>query len=308
MKVFPSLTRRGIIARLIIYPILLFVLLAIIPLYFYSHPPRHSPDITPAQYSCQYEVISFKSSDGVNLQGWLIPRFIREDESLKPRAIITLCHGYGASKADLLDIAAALAQAGFHILLFDFRRHGESSGSISSIGYLEQLDLQAAINYIKGQKGLRGLKIGVYGFSMGAAVAIMTASSSSEIKAIVADSSYTNLEIMAIRTFGSQYHLPSFPFIQLTRALYRAYFGISLAESSPLEKIKLLKGIPVFVINGGKDPRVTLENAHQLFTAAPGEKRIWIVPQASHGETYLLAGKEYERALIGFFKKYLMKE
>jgi len=73
----------------------------------------------------------FFSSDGLILKGWII----QKDKSL---VTIIFCHGLGMNKSDLLSLAKSIYDAGFNLFLFDFRGHGDSSGSTTSFGYLEE--------------------------------------------------------------------------------------------------------------------------------------------------------------------------
>ena len=87
------------------------------------------------------------------------------------RTIIFL-HGFNGSMDPDLKYASHFIKAGFNVLMFDFRNHGRSEGNITSLGALEVLDAEAAMQYAR----LRGSeKTGLLGFSMGGRVALLTA-------------------------------------------------------------------------------------------------------------------------------------
>jgi pimeloyl-ACP methyl ester carboxylesterase len=81
---------------------------------------------------------------------------------------------------------------GYGVLAWDFRAHGDSGGDMSTLGYYEQLDAEAALDYALAQEGVE--HVGAWGGSMGAATVILTAAKRVEIEAVVADSAYPTLE------------------------------------------------------------------------------------------------------------------
>jgi len=100
----------------------------------------------------------------------------------------------GANKSDFTKLAASLVRRGYVVLLFDFRAHGESSGSRTSLGYHEQKDVLAALSILKAREEIDLQRIGIYGFSMGGSTAILTAAQSGAFSAVVADSAFTSLK------------------------------------------------------------------------------------------------------------------
>ena len=138
---------------------------------------------SPANKGLTFEDVSFLSkSDGLTLRGWYLP-------SQDSEQIIIMLHGGEMHRADpsidMLGIAAELIDNGYNVLMFDMRGHGESEGERLSAGYHERKDLLGAIDFVKG----RGFeRIGVLGFSMGGATALMTAAESTDIDCVVADS------------------------------------------------------------------------------------------------------------------------
>ena len=136
-----------------------------------SHPPRYPVENSPSSYGLGFEDISFLSLDGVRLAGWFLHGGTGGQGEERRRPAIVICHGLGASKADFAGLATHLIEAGFHVLLFDFRAHGDSEGFRTSFGHLEQRDLQGALRFLKAKAEVDPERIGAYGFSMGTSVA-----------------------------------------------------------------------------------------------------------------------------------------
>src|SRR5690349_2385086 len=76
-----------------------------------------------------------------------------------------------ASKAQLVGIGSMIWRAGFNVLLFDYRGHGSDLGAPVTLGFREMNDFFAALDYTLGR--MPDARIGVFGGSMGAAIAIM---------------------------------------------------------------------------------------------------------------------------------------
>jgi hypothetical protein len=76
--------------------------------------------------------------------------------------------GYRLPKCTLLAEARALMEMGYGCLLVDFRGHGGSDGRITSLGYREALDVEAACGWARR----RGGPVLLYGSSMGVAAVL----------------------------------------------------------------------------------------------------------------------------------------
>jgi len=259
----------------------------------------HWPDKTsPAFYRLAYEEIGFTTRDGVKLRGWLLGKGSR-------LPTVILCHGLGTNKSDLISLANSIYEAGFNVFLFDFRGHGESRNRITSFGYLEQRDLEGAIEYIFKRQDLENKNLGVFGLSMGGAVAVMMAARDPRIKAVVSDSTYQDLYSSMVHHAKVFYSLPKFPFNIFLRLAYILRFGYDPKKISPQEAISQISPRPILIINGEKDKQVPAENAYALFNKANTPKELWVVPQAGHGEGYYRHFEQYQSRIIEFFQKNL---
>lgn len=260
--------------------------------YFYRSlkPPRFITPVTPEHYGLAYEKISFKTEDNVLIRGWFLPN-INSD-----RAII-ICHGYPFDKGNLLPLAKFLT-TDFSLLLFDFRAMGESEGKITTVGYLEPLDLKAALNELE-KRGFK--KIGVLGYSLGASVALLTASDP-RIKAIIADSPFASLNPLLDEMLQN---LGPFRFLFKKILIYlgRNFLKINLNDISPKEIVRQVQ-TPIFLIHGDEDRQIKLDHAIRLKEANP-QSQLWIVSGADHGQAHELYMEEYEERVKTFLNSFL---
>src|ERR671932_1835701 len=117
------------------------------------------------------EEVSFASTeDGLPLSGW----FFRAVGAL-PAPTVVLSHGVWTGRRECLPLALRFQAAGYNVLVFDFRAHGLSDGRYTSVGHLETNDVIGAVQYLKRRPEVDPTRIGVVGFSMGAAAPIQAA-------------------------------------------------------------------------------------------------------------------------------------
>ncbi|MCK9420647.1 MAG: alpha/beta fold hydrolase [Nitrospirae bacterium] len=281
--------------------IILIVALSFILVYANTHPPKYPLHIPPSEFKADYEDVSFISADGIVLKGWLVKP---SHPGTKSPAII-ICHGVGANRSDFTELAVSLAQRGHFVLLFDFRAHGESSGRRTSLGYHEQKDIIAALEFLKTRHEIAPGRIGIYGFSLGGSSAILAAAKTGAFSAIVADSAFTSLRDQAKDAITGFYHLPSFPFLQLAVLGYELYFQTRVDSIAPVKVIATIAPKPVLIIAGEGDRLIPADNGKKLFAAAGEPKELWIIPVSDHGGTLAAAGSEYEEKVGGFFDRNL---
>ena len=238
----------------------------------------------------RYEDVSFKTADGLTLRGWYIPAAQATGKTL------VLLHGYPADKGNILPSLAFLHDD-FNLLLFDFRYLGESEGRYSTAGAREVEDLLAAIAYLK----TRGItEVGVWGFSMGGAVALMTVEKSREIRAVVAESSYASLADMAFQLF--RVPLVDYPLAYLVRLWAWLFLGIDLDDISPAKRVRDT-GIPILVIHSAADAVVPFSHAQRLQQALKQNPRaeFWFNKDVVHGEL----SANYDARVRDFFRRHL---
>ena len=282
---------------------LLIVALSLFLVYANTHPPRYALHIPPSDYRAAYENATFETSDGVTLKGWLI----KPPQEMPGMPGIIICHGLGANRSDFTDLAVMLARRGYWVLTFDFRAHGDSRGSRSSLGYHEQKDIEAALAYLTSRPGIDRKRIGIFGFSLGGSTAILTAAGTGMFAAVAADSAFTSLREQAREAVTGFYHLPSFPFVNLAVLGYEIYFQTAVRNIAPESFIGRIAPVPVLIIAGEGDEMIPAENGRRLFRAAKEPKELWIIPVAGHGGTIAAAGDEYGRRLGEFFDRRLRR-
>jgi uncharacterized protein len=250
------------------------------------------------QYALWPQNISFKSSDGLNLSGV----YIKGSE----KATIILLHGYGRCKEQMLPQASFLNKAGFNILMFDFRASGESEGKYITFGQKEQGDLVGAVEYLKNRGDVDMTKIGLLGFSMGGAVALMKSGDLPAIKAIVINSTYAHFKSVIWQNFHDYFRgLPFFPLGYVVLWVIKYRTGIYFPVINPIKYLHTLKARPLMIMHGAHDKKIPVKDAFEMYQQAPWLKEFWLVKEAAHEDVYTVTKDKYEEKVINFFRTYL---
>jgi pimeloyl-ACP methyl ester carboxylesterase len=253
--------------------------------------PAHSEVCcqVPADYQLSYENIEVKTRDGLILRGWYIPS--RNDST-----IITL-HGYGGNRLGTLTQAKILAKHGYGVLLYDQRASGESDGNVRSWGWLDVGDVSDAVTYLKTRTEINPEKIGIYGCSTGAEIALASTALEPGLKAvIVEDAEYTSASDLAdLQRPDEWLSWPMYPlFIAFMEWRSGASASITLSEAAAQ-----ISPRPVLLISSGTT--YDYLQAKHYYDLAHQPKEHWNVPEASHCGVYAAHPGEYEQRLVNFF-------
>ena len=239
------------------------------------------------------EPVTFHSADGTRLAGWLVAG--ERDEA------VVLLHGYRCDRREVLPHADMLYEAGFTVLLFDFRNRGESGGEFVSLGYYEREDALAAIDYLKARPGLGDSKIGLLGLSQGGATAILAAAESDDVLAVAAEASFRSVDSAVAQSFSYFIGLPAFPFAPITVWLAERRTGIGTGEIVPERTVSELSPTPLLLMHGLKDETISPADSEAIFAAAGEPKELWLIPGAEHSDGATAAPDEYRHRIVAFF-------
>src|SRR5438045_3107719 len=219
--------------------------------------------------------VSFYNWRGELLSGWLA--------LIAPGApVIMLAHGTPGNRVSMLQRAAFLYKHGYNVLLFDFQSYGLSQGVMSTLGMVESEDILAAISFLHGLPDTIYSKIGVLGLSMGATAAVLAASRSSDILALIAES----CPVDATRVPGD---VPDEASREADQQLVEDVYGVDITQARPIDYVNKLAGhTALFFINGDVDDITPLPGMQALYQAASAPKQSWVVSNAGHAQSFAI--------------------
>ena len=255
-------------------------------------PPRLAIPLRPDDYGLAVEEVRIRADDGVRLAGWFVPR---------PGApAVVLLHGYPAEKADLLPLATALAPQ-FATLLVDHRYFGESEGRATTLGFRERSDLKRMVDFLESRGATA---VGVFGFSLGGSVALLTAAEDPRIRAIVAYAPFADLKALGHELYAWMW-LARYPFVEAMLLWARLVFGADITRPAPAEAAARVS-VPVLLVHSRQDEQIPFRHAERLRAAlaANTQAEFEFMERGRHGE--LPAG--FEGRLARFFHRALTKE
>lgn len=239
-----------------------------------------------------FESVSFRTQDGLTLRAWYRP-------SLTGAAVIFL-HGKSNNRHVLLEEAAAVARQGLGVFLYDSRASGDSDGQFHSWGYLEQLDLVAALDYLMTRSDVDPDRVGVHGFSVGANTALLVGVKDDRIKALVLSGACPSL---------AHYlkHISSRPRFLMEWLLLRKYHKAGV----PVEQIDLTACIadfsprPLLMVRGTGNITVPVTLVQELYEAACQPKELFVIKGADHNDYVAVGGAPYLSKVASFFEFHL---
>lgn len=277
--------------------------------YVATHPPRRPITQTPQEFGATYEDVEFPSRDGVKLSGWFVPAPPTLDGENRPGGAVILCHGMSANRQEVIPWAAALWERGFALLMFDFRALGNSGGRICTAGYSEKLDLLGAVDYLTTRPDMHDVPLGVFGFSMGGATAILTAAEDRRIHAVATHGAFATLK-GAITQRCRHHYGPLGPIAErLTMAFGNRlrWFPVQPSAVMPVNVVAQLAPRPLLLLHGSKDRIVRTDDARELHAAAGHPKSLRVLPRSGHRRIHRHLRPMVERRVAQFFATTLQR-
>ncbi len=145
----------------------------------------------------------------------------------------------------------------------------------------------------------------LHGISMGAATVLMTSSMNlpRSVKGIIADCPYTSIweEFCYLTEREKKSWLIMYPIMKLAGKICKVVAGYEYDEISSAEEVKDTK-IPILLIHGKEDRFVPPSMSEKIYNNCVSEKKLLIVPNAKHAESYYVAKEKYEESVLNFIK------
>ncbi|AGY91176.1 hypothetical protein SPICUR_00755 [Spiribacter curvatus] len=220
--------------------------------------PRRSVAGSPADHGVNGVAVRVPTVRGRWLSGWLLdgdPRIGR----------VVICHGWGVNRLFMLSLARPLQQAGWQVLLFDVRNHGNSDADdFSSMPRFAE-DILAAVTWLRrGDSGDEGPLV-LAGHSVGAAATLLAAAWCDDVDAVISLSGFVHPEQMMKRWLAAR-HVPFVPFGWLVLRYVEAVIGYRFAAIAPVAVIRRIR-VPVLIAHGCRDQVIPPADAEALAKA-----------------------------------------
>ncbi len=231
-----------------------------VALWLFQRQLIYLPDPGPTSPPADVTVSTVETSDGIVHDLWLVPA----DGEAAARLVVF--NGNAGNKSHRLSLAEFLAAEGMEVVLFDYRGYGNTAGSPSEEGLLEDARAVADMAFDTD------LPVIFLGESLGAAVATMLAMERPP-DALVLRSPFTSLSDMA-------------------RTHYRIVPTILLRDRYPVEEAIAGLDVPLLVILGTADSVVPPRLSRRVFEAANQPKGLLEMDGLDHNDPALGLGSQ----------------
>ena len=249
------------------------------------------------------ERIYYRSADGTKVSGLLY-----RPEGKGPWPLIVLCHAGFGEGADFSDVALMVRTKGYVVFNPDFRGSGKSQGKHEGAkGEVD--DTISGIKYVKSLGVVDDTRVGIYGQSHGAAVALLAASRYSGIKAVVEESGFTD----AVDLYNSEANSKDPSVVALKTELLSMIGGTPDQMPNEYQIRSAINyadriNAPVLLIHGAKDPLIPVNEAQRMYDALKADGKtaeLKIYPDEGHTVTSPAGRNEVWEMMFAWFKKYV---
>jgi len=241
-------------------------------------------------------------------------------------ATIVISHGFMCDKFDSFFLRNLFPKKKFNVLTFDYRAHGEKrEGQQCTFGKNEVYDLMSAVDFIKNYEPTSSKPIYVYGFSMGAATALLAQEKRPDLfSGMILDCPYDSTENIIKKSIdnlrfsvgGYDFYLPGngllkkyafHPYVQeMIKIMLKSVahmdtqtINTSIYPVSPSSAAKKIT-IPCFFIHCKQDEKVPLDAVQRIYNNYGGHKKLWVTNGRRHYDSYFYNPEMYTQRVRRF--------
>jgi fermentation-respiration switch protein FrsA (DUF1100 family) len=220
------------------------------------------------------EPVRLLTEDGLELGAW----FARA--AAEPaRGTLIVFNGNAGNRSYRGTLGSRFVQAGFSVLLFDYRGYGGNPGAPSEEGLAA--DARAAFRYVTSRADVDSSRVMYFGESLGAGVAVALAIEQPPAALILRSPFSSAVDV-------ARFHYPWLP------------VGWILKDQFPsIERMPRITS-PALFIAGDDDRIVPVSQTRALFEAAGGPKELLIIHGADHNDEALAEGPPMIARVVAF--------
>ena len=238
-------------------------------------------------------------SDGVSLSASFF-----EHPDPKDCAVVLL-PGIGGNRTQVLPALPMFWELGCHIIAYDTRGTGDSTGVPRTFGYLEKKDNAAVIRWVASTARIEPSSIGVWGPSFGAAVGILTLDEIDELSFVIADSTFHSFEQVAYDTIAILSNTAIAAV--LTPGVLRFLEFRTGMEVDMVKPTASIAGTltPVLLIHAADDPAMDISHSQTVFDARTTDNVEFEITDwgAGHADSALIDPDAYKSLIFSFLSE-----
>ncbi len=194
--------------------------------------------------------------------------------------LVVCCHGMLSAKDGdkHIALAEALAAQGMATLRFDFSGRGDSEGELFDMTYSAQVEDLGAVLDWAGRSGV--LRLGLFGSSMGGAVALLAAARDERVVAVATVAAVGHPEEIDERHPDAVASWHKLGYVETPAGRIGRGFYDDARQHDVISAVRILRA-PLYIVHGEEDDVVPSSDAHDIASAARAAS-LEIVPGAGH--------------------------
>lgn len=235
------------------------------------------------------EPVPITSGDQV-LSGWILRPLVDNGGP-----VVVLAHGWGSNHGTMARLGEPLLDAGFPIVLFDVRHHGESGGAPYVTARHFRDDISAAVRCAESAFPDRPRVL--VGHSMGGATGVLSVADGAPVAGLITIGSPADMwGVWAY--YLNRKKLPGGLIVRLLKPFWRVRAGVPWSQLDPIKRGADIT-VPFLILHGEDDESVQPFHARLLAEGTSTTPRI--LPNEGH--TDLLESDVVVDAVVGFLNE-----
>lgn len=218
------------------------------------------------------------------------------------KSTIILLHGIRSNKDHFLDLSSLLAKKGFNSVALDLRAHGESGGQFCTFGVNEKKDIKSIIDYLTEKENIEN--IGIWGQSLGGAVAIQAMGFDKRIKFGIIESTFTDFKTIVNDYFDLHAGFSFKPFSDYLSIRAASIADFDAEDAKPIKYCEDINQ-PILIVHGNKDDRIDISYGKANFSKIKSrDKEFLEIDKANHLNVWKVGGDDYFGKALDFLNGY----
>ena len=221
-------------------------------------------------------------------------------DSQPAKGTIILLHGIRSYKEHFIELSEKINQQGYNAVAVDLRAHGSSQGQHCTFGVNEKIDAQYLLDALAKENITDN--IGIWGQSLGGAVAIQALAHDERLAFGIIESTFSDFGTITNDYFSyhAGFNIETLTNYLVDRAGDMAEFKPE--DSRPREACKKITQ-PTLMVHGNQDKRIDIKYGRENFANLNSEKKEFLeIDQATHLNVWKVGGEEYFEKVFDFIE------
>lgn len=238
------------------------------------------------------KIITKTSPEGYHIKAsWVVGKRAKKN--------IILVHGIRSNKSDFATKSQQMLDSGYNLLAIDLRGHGISDGTYCTFGAKEKEDISMFVDFLKVENNL---PIGIWGRSLGGAVALQTLATDKRISFGIIESTFSSFDKICKDYFKKYvgFRLDFLLDFAIWRAGLIANFNTEIER--PKESCARIEQ-DILMAHGVDDKFISIKYGKENYEALVAKNKQFIeVPQAGHNDLWQVGSNAYFDSVFYFIE------